>query len=290
MIKSTIKILPKSTLELEIKVSSDEVKKAYEGVIEAVIKNSEIKGFRKGKAPRDLVEKEIDKGKVYQEVLQTLLPKAYFESVKEHNINPVVDPKIELVSPEKLTDLEKGQELIIKAITATRPKVALKNYKEEIKKLKAKESIWIPGKGDPQKKDEEKKGPSFEELLKTLLESTEVELSDILIESEANKLLSQTLDEIKRLGLTLDQYLSNTRKTIENLKSEASRKAITDLKLEFILTEIAKDEKLSVLPEEIDKVIEDNKDPKIKEQLRSQKYLLSSIILQQKTLDFVKNL
>lgn len=290
MTTSAIKNLPKSTIELTITISSDEVKKAYEKVMDQVVKNAEIKGFRKGKAPRELVEKNIDKGKAYQEVLQELLPKAYFEAIKEHGIQPIVDPHIELISPDKLTELEQGKNVTVKATTATKPIVKLKNYKEKVRKLKAKASIWIPGKGNSTKREEEKQGSSLEEIIDVLLENTEVELPDLLIEHETNKLLSQTLDEIKRLGLTLTQYLSSTQKTTQDLRIEATQKATRDLKLEFVLGEIAKEEKISVSQEDIDKVIEENKDQKVKESLRSQSYLLAAIIKQQKTLDFLKNL
>lgn len=291
MITSAIKNLPKSTLELTITISPDEVEKKYEKVMEAVVQNAEIQGFRKGKAPRNLVEKSVEKEKVYQEVLQELLPKAYLDAIKEHNIQPVVDPHIALVSPEKLSELERGKELVVKAQTATKPTVKLNNYKDKIRELKAKSSIWIPGKDETVKKpEEEKKGPGIEEIINTLLESTEVELSDILIEHEANKLLSQTLDEVKRLGLTLDQYLANTKRTPQDLRAEAAQKASRDLKLEFVLGEITQEEKLSVSPEDIEKVIGENKDPKVQENLRNQSYILGAILLQQKAIDFIRNL
>jgi len=287
---STIKNLPKSEIELTITILSSDFKKTVESVMTAVVNNAEIQGFRKGKAPRNLVEKNIDRSKVYQEALQQILPKAYYDAIKEHNINPIVDPRIELVSPEKLTEIDEDKNLVIKARTAVKPEVKLKNYKDEIKKLKAKSSIWVPGKNQPDKKEEEKEGPRLEEIINVILENTEVELPNLLIEYEANKLLSQTLDEIKKLGLTLDQYLASTKKTTELLRSDAEEKARRDLKLEFVLDAIAKEEKIIVSEEEIEKVINENKDPKAKESLKSQSYLIATILLQQKTLDFVKNL
>lgn len=291
MITATIKHLPKSTLELTITIPPHDVKQAYEKIMNVLMQNAEIKGFRKGKAPQELVEKNIDKAKIYQEVLQELLPKAYIESIKMHNLQPIVDPHIQLISPQKLTDLQVGEQLVFKATTAKSPQVLLKNYKEEIRKLKAKNSIWTPGKGDPTKKQNpENKGPSLEDLINILLNNTEVELPDILIEHETNKLLAQTLDEIKRLGLTLEQYLASTKKTAQDMRQKATTDAITDLKLEFILSEIAKEEKISVSQEEIEKVINENKDQKTKEKLRSQSYLLATILLRQKALDFIRSL
>lgn len=289
MITSSVKTLEKSQIEITLTISADEVQKAYEKVLEEVVKNAEIKGFRKGKAPKDVVEKSVDPNKIYQEAFQILLPKAYHEALTKHDLHPVMDPLVDLVSPKELSAIKNGEEVVFTAKTCVKPKIDLKNYQDEIKKLKAKDAIWVPGKGDPAKK-EEKKGPAFEEIIKTLLEGTEVELADILIEREANRFLSQTLDEIKKLGLTLEQYLQSTQKTAEDLKAEAARKAEADLKLEFLLSEIAREQKIEVSNDDLEKVISENKDPKAQENLRRQSYLLSSILLQQKTLDFLKNL
>lgn len=289
MITSKFENLPKSQIEITITITNDEIKKEYEKVMETVVSNAEIKGFRKGKAPRNVVESSVEKDKVYQQVFQQLLPKGYFEAVKEHNLQPIMDPVITLVSPEKLTEIETGAEVVFKAKTAVRPEVKLNGYKEKIKALKAKDAIWVPGKDQPDKKPE-KQGPSLEEIVAVLLEFTEVEIPDLLIENEANRFLSQTLDEIKKLGLTLDQYLSSTKKTAEDLKAEAAKKAAADLKLEFVLGEIAKTENISVTNEEIEKVIHENPDEKARENLHKQQYMLGAIILQQKTLDYCKNL
>lgn len=290
MINSTLTKLPKETVELTITISPERIKIAYEKILKEVIETAEIKGFRKGKAPKEVVLKTLDKKRIYEEVIKEVLPESYSESLKQHDLHPISDPQVSLVSPQDLAELEKGVELILKARTAQRPIIVLKNYQEEIKKLKATKSIWVPGKGEPEKADNKEKELSLEEIIKVLLDNTEAEISDFLIEQEANRLLGQTLDEIKKLGLTLDQYLSSTKKTVETLKSEASQKALNDLKLEFVLGEVAKTEKIVVSQEDLEKVITENKDPKAQENLRSQSYMLAAILLQQKTLDFLKNL
>jgi len=103
-------------------------------------------------------------------------------------------------------------------------------------------------------------------------------------------LLSQLLNDIKRLGLSLDQYLASTNRKPEDLRAEYARRAENDIKLEFVLQKIAELEKISVSDTEIEDAIQKAKDPAEKQNLSSNKYLLAGILRQQKTLDFLTNL
>ena len=233
-------------------------------------------GFRKGKAPKKLLEEKLDKARVREEVLRKLLPKSYIEAVEEHKIKPIMDPRIHVEG-----ELIEGKDWQFHAVTCEMPEVNLYGYKEEIKKITAKSKIVVPGK--------EPELPKFDDIVKALLESTKITIPRILIEREADRLLSQTLDEIKRLGMTLDQYLSSTGKTAETLRAEYAGKAQADIKLEFALQKVAETEKITVDEAEITKTIE-NARPEEKQGLESNRYLLASIIRQQKTLDYLKGL
>ena len=123
-----------------------------------------------------------------------------------------------------------------------------------------------------------------------MIDSTKVEIPEILLESEVNRLLAQTLDEIKRLGLTLDQYLSTSGKTPKSLREEYREKARTDIALEFALQKIAKDEKITVEEKDIQEAIQKVKTPDEKKNLENNRYMLANILRQQKTLDFLKSL
>lgn len=273
---STLNKLPKSTFELTITLPWSEIKSRYEKISSQMIGEVEVKGFRKGKAPQELAEKQLDKDKVFQEVIKEIVPDAYLELIKKYDLHPIVNPKIEL------TSLKEGQDWIFKALACEKPEVNLGSYKEEIKKLNAKSKIIVPGR-EPQP-------PKLEELIGVLLDNTTLEISDLLIENEANRLLAKLLDEIKALGLTLEQYLSSVGKTPESLRNEYTQKSINDIKLELILDKIAEVEKITVAPEEIEQAIEKTEDKRSQESLRQNSYLLASVLRQQKTLDFIKNL
>ena len=98
------------------------------------------------------------------------------------------------------------------------------------------------------------------------------------------------MDEVKRLGLTLDQYLASTGRNTEALRTEYAKKAENDIKLEFLLQKIADDEKITVEETEIDEAIGQAKTEAEKQNLQNNRYLLASIIRQQKTLDFLRSL
>ena len=265
------------TIVLNITIPHSLIKKTTEDVIIQTAQEASIPGFRKGKAPKKLVADKIDKGKVKEETLGKLLPQAYAEAVKKHDIKPILNPRIHV---DELSD---DKDWKFTASTCEAPEVDLDNYKEEIKKLTAKSKIIVPGK-------EERGEIPVNELLNTLIQGTKIKVSKIIVEQEVERLLAQTLDEIKRLGLTLDQYLSSTKKTAEDLRKEYEKKALSDIKLEFALSKIAEEEKISVSEKDVEDAIKSAKDESERKGLEANRYLLASIIRQQKTLDFIKNL
>lgn len=273
---SAIQRKEKNVIELTLTIDASDVKKAYEGVVDAAAKTVEVKGFRKGKAPKVKVEEQLDKVKVNEEVLRTLLPKAYSEAVREHSIQPIVNPRIEIVS------MEKGKDWEFKATTCEKPEVKLGDYKDKVKSVTAKSKIVVPGR-EPEK-------PNAEEIFTALLEGATVDISDFVIDAEVDRLLAHILNEIKTLGLSLEQYLATTGKTPQILREEYQKQAERDLKLEFILEAIADSENVTVSQVEIDEAIKQVKDPNEQEALSRNPYMLAQILRRQKTLDFVRNL
>lgn len=292
MLDSTLKTLGKNTFEISVLIKNDEIKKEYEIVIKKIVEDFEAPGFRKGKAPRDLVEKNIDKAKVASIVVQNILPKIYSDLLTKHDVHPVIDPKIAIEEPKNLEEILENTDLKIKIISAEAPKVDLKDYKDKIKAEDAKSKIWTPGKDETKKEEskEETEQKKFVTIIDTVLKTCQVEISDLIIEAETNRLLSQTLEEVKKLGLSLDEYLKNTGKTVEAIQKEAREKAENNLKLEFIFNEIAKSEKLTVEKEDLDKIIESVKDPKQKEEAKQNAYRIAPILLRQKVVDFLMKL
>jgi len=264
------------TIQLTIAIPWSTVKKAKEEALEAYLASAQLPGFRKGKAPKKLVEKNINQDHLREEVLRKLLPQSYVEALKEHALKPILNPKIHV---EKLED---DKDWTFTAFTAEAPEITLGDYKEAVKKITAKSKIIVPGK--------EPTPVNFEDIAKAILETATVKIPKIIIDQEVDRLLAQTLDEVKRLGLTLDQYLASTDRDTEALRQEYEKKAENDIKLEFLLQKIAESEKITVEEKEIDEAITQAKTDAERQNLQNNRYLLASIIRQQKTLDFLRSL
>ena len=295
MIISTINRLPKSLVEITSTIATGDIKTEYETVMKQVVVDFEAPGFRKGKAPREFVEKNIDRDKVISLVIRNILPKAYEEAIKTHGLKPIVDPKVEILEPTELYKIIETADLKVKITIAERPKISLKDYQEKIKGEAAKEKIWTPDKGNPDNKKpveskEQTEQKKFVAIVDILLQTCEVDVAEMVVDAEMNRLLTQTLEEIKKLGLSLDEYLRNTGKTAENLRSEASERAKSSLKIGFIFDEIAHAEGLNIDKAEIDAVIAKIEDPKQKEEASKNAYQLAPVLLRQKVVDFLMKL
>ena len=279
---STLKRLDNGNIELTITILSDRVVKTWDEVVDEYIKNTTLPGFRKGKAPRKMVEGKLSADTIQEETLKKLLPQGYVEAVKEHNLNPILNPKIHVEKIEDPQALSESKSWQFTATTCETPKISLGTYKKAIVDVTAKSKIVIPGK--------EQVSPSLDEIIKALLGAVSIQIPKILVDTETDRLLAQTLDEVKRLGLTLDQYLASTGKSAQQLRDDYAKKAQDDLTLEFALGRIAEDEHIVVEQKEIDEAIQKAKDGTERDNLEKNRYLLASILRQQKTLDFLKNL
>ena len=103
-------------------------------------------------------------------------------------------------------------------------------------------------------------------------------------------MLSNLIDQTKKLGLTVDQYCASTGKTIESLRHEYEEEARRIITLELSLGEIADKEGIHVEEKDIDEVIKTAKTPQEREGMEKEKYYLASILRRQKTIQFLASL
>ena len=289
-INYNLRQLPKKTFEIEVNIPWEEVEPIKNKVIKKFQETTEVKGFRKGKAPSDLVASVVGDEKILENILQELISRIYPEAIRHFDLKPVVTPKVELVSAKEKEAWK------IKFTSCEEPEVNLGNYKEEIKKMKLASNIWVPGKEFPNEQDKESdqnqqtKDAKLSKIISWLMENIPVEISDLLVESETSHNLVEFLEELRKLNLSLDQYLATTGKTVESLREEYRQQAERTIKLQLLLKQIADQEKITVDNEEIEKMINSAQNEEEKQALEKQKYYLASILRQQKTLDFIANL
>ena len=275
-ITSTITKSEDNTITIKVTVPWQDVEAARTKIENEAIKHVEVAGFRKGSVPREIAKSKLSKEKIQEETLKKILTETYMEVIKKEGLNPIVSPQVHVDA------FDEGTPLTYSAETCEAPAVNLNKYKDAVSKITAKSKIIVPGK--------EESKPSMDEVVKAALEEVEVKIPKVIVQQEATRLLSQMLDELKSLGLSLDQYLSSRGKKGEDLKSEYEEKAAQDLKLEFMLRKIADVEKITVDPTDIEQALKGITDPKQKSAVSQNPYLVAAIIRQQKTLDFISKI
>ena len=117
-------------VKIELTVEAQKFEEAIKKVYFQSAKYFNIPGFRKGKAPMNIVEKYYGKEIFYEDAFNELAPEVLEEAVKENNLEIVSRPEIDI------TQIEKGKDLIFTAVMQTKPEVELGKYKGiEIKKI-----------------------------------------------------------------------------------------------------------------------------------------------------------
>lgn len=283
---STVNQQDNGTIEITITIPWAQIDTTYKSVVDHMVAEAELPGFRKGKAPVKMVEESLNKTKVYEEVIKQLVPQAYSDAVTEHHLQPIMMPKIEL------KDAQEGKDWVVLATTSGRPNVTLGDYKMAIQNLKAEKAkkIWVPGQ-EPKPEDEEKERKvTLDELIDALLANVTVNVPPILLEHEVNHQLSGLIDQARKLGLTVEQYLASTNRTAESLREEYTTIASRTLALEFALEAVAEAEHVAVTDEDIAKVLANAKSNEERATLEKERYYLTSMLRRQKTIDALAQL
>ena len=114
--------IEKNRYELHISVDSAKFNAAVSAVYRKQAKNISVPGFRKGKAPRAIIEKMYGAATFYDDALAALVPPAYEEALKESGINAVSGPEYDIKSID-----EDG--VTVTAKVFTKPEINLEGYK-----------------------------------------------------------------------------------------------------------------------------------------------------------------
>lgn len=124
--------LGKNMVKLTIEVAAADFEKAMEKSYQKNKNKINVQGFRKGKAPRAMIEKMYGAGIFYEDAANEVMPDAYEQAAKECGMEIVSRPEIDVVQ------VEKGKEFIFTATVAVKPEVTLGEYKGiEVEKIAA---------------------------------------------------------------------------------------------------------------------------------------------------------
>lgn len=294
----TSKTLAKHTKEYTVTISWDHIALHKEEAFAHLAQHVSAPGFRKGKAPKDIIAKYIDPEKVYDQAIRNILPELYKELIEKDNLKPVTSPSVDLLEAKE----NEPWKLTIKI--AEIPEVTLKDYKKKVTEahLKAQPEITAT-KDKPTTSKKEKESASKEPEKETqkslaplstiftiLLENAECEIPEMLILEETNRRLSQLVDDTRRVGLTLEQYLTSKNTDLENYKKQLTKESEDMYKLEFILAKIAEVEKIVVEKSELDAVLGTAQTDSEKDAVRANMSWYETLLRKQKVLDFLNSL
>ena len=115
--------LEKNMAKLTIEVPADDLEKALQSAYMKQKNKISLPGFRKGKVPRQMIEKMYGAEIFYDDAANALIPKAYADAYDECELDIVSRPEIDVVQ------IEKGKDFIFTATVATKPEVTLGEYK-----------------------------------------------------------------------------------------------------------------------------------------------------------------
>lgn len=266
MMKSTIKKLPGSQLDLTVNLNKEEFKEYWDEVFAEALANVHLKGFRPGTAPREMAEQAVDKEKVFSEAANRAVRYALQELSEKNHWTIIDKPQVEVD--------EKNLEFSFHAVLTLFPEIKLGNYKKIAKKIFSEK---IDVKVEPAEVDKaldwlresRKKGDALPELndefAKGLGKFQNVgELRDSVAQGvkmekefrERDKQRVRVLDEIIKdsdidvpqvmIEKTLDSFAKGNKELRDKMRDKAKHDVLANL----VLFKIAETEKIEYDPKE----------------------------------------
>ncbi len=117
--KVSVERIPDCQVVLEIEIEPDQMERSLDKAYRRLVERTDIPGFRKGKAPRGMLERHIGRERLVHEALDILIPESYTKAMDEQQIEAIDQPKLDIVQEEPL---------IFKATVSIRPTMKLGDY------------------------------------------------------------------------------------------------------------------------------------------------------------------
>ncbi|MBU3964161.1 hypothetical protein KJ562_00270 [Patescibacteria group bacterium] len=283
----SIKEISGTKREISVSVPYNEFDKFVQKATDGLVKGVEIKGFRKGQAPKDLAIKNIKQEDILQQAVSSAIKEIYPEIVKENKLEVIGPPEIEVLKLAPANPLE------LKIKVSVMPEIVLPDYKKIAKGVKPEELIVSNEEVDqafkqlqearekiPQEqrdkinfdKPEElkkilrqeiqkeketiRKEKLRNDILKLISEKCDFEVPEILISAERRRMM----DDIKRnvqeaLKISFEDYLKKIQKTEKELEDSLTVDVKERIKRIMILGRIQVKENIEASEEELEKEI-----------------------------------
>ena len=279
--KSEVKKLDSSKMEISISVDGEIVKNKFEDVFKRIGQEAKVKGFRPGHAPRDILEKEFS-GLAQEQVLKELIPDLYDQAVTKEALHVLDMPEISEVKLDR-------NSLSFRAQVEVTPEIGIKNYKginigykeisvspDEVKRNidsvkesrkadilddnfakslgypnlvefeKAVERQIAAQKASSQRQDIER------QVIDSLTKGLDFKLPQSLVNKQLEELVRQGRVELALRGMSKE----NIAQQEGSLRKELEPQAKNQVKVYLVLADIAKKEKITLGDNMSQKVME----------------------------------
>lgn len=313
--KYTKELLEQSRISLNVEVNLELFNEYKNKVLGNAQKDIAIDGFRRGQVPLKKVEETLG-SRLYEDLLNTLLPEVTSEIVIKEELKPISQVKYDVksLSPQttpdkpaivfvvefvnlpvvKLPDLTK---LETKKIVASVTEEEIDKYLEELtkrnEKLENKEEISpIPTRDEAKERlhssNEYVADQDYRNnLLKEIANKVELGLPEEIYQEESTARYNDYVKKITELGLNLEDFLKMQNTSIEDLKKRFESEAKDSITISMILSQIILDEKLEITEDEINNEISMIDDVTTRDQYDNPeaRERIRLIMLQQKALE-----
>ena len=120
--KSAVESIDPTRAKLTVEVPFAELQPSLDAAYRRIAKQVNIPGFRKGKVPPPVIDRQVGRGAVLDEAINDALPKLYAQALQDNDLVPLAQPEI------AITRLEDNETLEFSAEVAVRPPITLPSY------------------------------------------------------------------------------------------------------------------------------------------------------------------
>ncbi|MDD3725774.1 MAG: trigger factor [Candidatus Ratteibacteria bacterium] len=274
-----VEIIERSVLgrELSFVVDKEKVEKARKSIIAEIRENAEIEGFRKGKAPEEIIEKKFGQ-LINENLIKRIVPDVYIETIREQGLRPITEPDVFDVSFN-----EEGMKF--KVYLELKPDVELKKYKgipvkritpepvteKEVEDVLAeweKQPSFASAIIDPVKRrawkekirqqlESYKKANALmqenKQLWDEVFRDVDFPVPDKMVREEG---IRYTEEQLRHMDIE-SKSEEEKEKIVKELFEKVKPEAVVSVKRYFVLDKIAEMEKIEVDEEELNKRIEE---------------------------------
>ena len=243
MNKTVVNKLPKSKVEIKVEMPAEDFKIFSEKALEEFTRDAEIPGFRKGAAPKEVVKSKLGQAKLWDRAAMLAIEASFPAAIAENKLEPLGYPEVSILK------LAEGNSFEYKAIVAVYPEIKLADYKAIAGGLKV-EEVKVTDEDIKRLKMEKERHVREhmrEDALAAIVAKTEVEVPEILVQRETEKMFEQLKERTPQmLHMSFDEYLKKLGKTEAELKTSMERENEQKIKNFMVLQEIGKLEKIEV--------------------------------------------